>query len=246
MNKRQLVQFLFCSANAAFCIQLANAQPAGLLYDPEPPADSAYVRVIAVSAESAIDITVDAKPKITKLNSGDVSEYMVVPAGKRVIALHATSKSAPSAPSAPLVSHTIDIVPGKALTVAFLSTKAGSTPTVFEDKANTNKLKSLVAAYHLDGKAGPLNLTTLDGNTKVFTNLGFGSSQSIQVNPISVELVAAKNGEAASAVASSHAKLSMAAGANYSVFLLPNEKGNEKGSVIARAVQNKTERYIGK
>jgi alginate O-acetyltransferase complex protein AlgF len=231
MNKRQLVQFLFCFANAAFCTQLANAQPAGLLYDPEPPADSAYVRVIAVSAESALDITVDARPKITKLNSGDVSEYMVVPAGKRVIALHASSKSAPSTT---LVSHTIDIVPGKALTVAFLSTKAGSTPTVFEDKANTNKLKSLVAAYHLDGKAGPLNLTTLDG------------SQSIQVNPISVELVAAKNGEAASAVASSHAKLSMAAGANYSVFLLPNEKGNEKGSVIARAVQNKTERYIGK
>jgi alginate O-acetyltransferase complex protein AlgF len=240
MNKRQLVQFLFFAANAAFCTQLANAQPAGLLYDPEPPADSAYVRVISVSTESALDVTVDAKPKITKLNSGDVSEYMVVPAGKRVIALHATSKSAA------LVSHTIDIVPGKALTVAFLSTKAGTTPTVFEDKANTNKLKSLVAAYHLDGKAGPLNLTTLDGSTKVFTNLGFGSSQSIQVNPISVELVAAKSGEAASAVASSHAKLSMAAGANYSVFLLPNEKGNEKGNVIARAVQNKTERYLGK
>jgi alginate O-acetyltransferase complex protein AlgF len=219
------------------CISVAvQAQPAGLLYDPEPPADSAYVRVLVVSNDSAIDVVIDGKPRVTKLNAGDVSDYMVLSAGKHTIALHNTSKTTPA------LSHTVEVVAGKAMTVAFASAKPGIAPTIFEDKANTNKLKSLVSAYHLDGKAGPLNLMTADGGTKVFSNLSYGGSNSIQVNPISVELVAAKVSDAAAAANSPHTKLSMAAGANYSVFLMPNDKGG----LTARAVQNKTERYTGK
>jgi alginate O-acetyltransferase complex protein AlgF len=237
-SKRRALQGIaaLCAAQCLISLGVVQAQPAGLLYDPEPPADSAYVRVLIVNNDSAIDVLVDGKPRITKLNAGDVSDYMVFSAGKHTISLHSGSKSAP------LLSHSLDVIPGKALTVAFMSTKAGVAPTVFEDKANTNKLKSLVAAYHLDGKAGPLNLLTADGNTKVFTNLAYGGSNSIQVNPISVELVAAKAGEASAVANAPRTKLSMAAGANYSVFLMPNDKG----SLIARAVQNKTERYVGK
>jgi alginate O-acetyltransferase complex protein AlgF len=136
----------------------------------------------------------------------------------------------------------LDVVPGKAMTIAFASLKADSKPSIFEDKANTNKLKSLVSAYHLDAKAGALNLQTADGSTKVFSNLVYGASNSIQVNPISVELVAAKPTDAPSAAGASKTKLSMAAGANYSVFLMPNEQG----LLTAKAVQNKTERYVSK
>jgi alginate O-acetyltransferase complex protein AlgF len=229
-----------CAAIPLLLPTLAQAQPAGLLYDPEPPADSAYVRVLVVSNDSAVDIVVDGKSRVAKLAAGDVSDYMVLTAGKHIIALHSTAKAAATS------SHTVDVVPGKAMTVAFMSTKSGIAPTIFEDKSNTNKLKSLVAAYHLDGKAGPLNLVTADGNTKVFTNLAYGVSNSIQVNPISVELVAAKVSDVAAAgggmASAPRTKLSMSAGANYSVFLLPNDKG----SLVARAVQNKTERYLGK
>jgi alginate O-acetyltransferase complex protein AlgF len=213
-----------------------QAQPAGLLYDPEPPADSAYVRVLIVSNDSALDVLIDGKPRVTKLNPGDVSDYMVLSAGKHTIALHNTTKATLAS------SHTLEVIPGKAMTVAFGSAKPGVTPTIFEDKANTNKLKSLVSAYHLDGKSGPLNLMTADGSTKVFSNLAYGGSNSIQVNPISVELVAAKTGDSTGAVNAPPTKLSMAAGANYSVFLMPNDKGG----LTARAVQNKTERYTGK
>jgi alginate O-acetyltransferase complex protein AlgF len=213
-----------------------NAQPAGQLYDPEPPADSAYVRILVVNHSSAVDLLVDGKIRTSKLAPGEVSDYIVLTGGKHSVALHPTGKAAA------LNAYTLDVVPGKALTVAFSSLKADTKPSIFEDKTNTNKLKSLVTAYHLDSKAGALNLQTADGSTKVFSNLVYGASNSIQVNPISVELVAAKAGDAQVSSGASKTKLSLAASANYSVFLMPNEQG----ILTAKAVQNKTERYSGK
>jgi alginate O-acetyltransferase complex protein AlgF len=242
VTSRRASLFAFASITAVVGSKLiayplnVNAQPAGLLYDPEPPADSAYVRVILVSNETAVDVVIDGKPKVSKLNAGEASDYMVLTAGKHTLAFHPVSKASAT------VSYTIDVVAGKAMTVAVLSAKAGVAPTIFEDKANTNKLKSLVSAYHLDSKAGPLNVVTADGGTKVFTNLAYGGSNSIQVNPISVELVAAKVSDSGVSSTAPKTKLAMAAGANYSVFLMPDDKG----VLIAKAVQNKTERYTGK
>jgi alginate O-acetyltransferase complex protein AlgF len=214
----------------------SNAQPAGQLYDPEPPADSAYVRVLIVNSDAPIDVVVDGRPRSQKLNAGEVGDYMVLTAGKHVIALQ------PSGKTAVATSYNLEVVKGKAMTLAFTSLKAGAAPTIFEDKANTNKLKSLVAAYHLDSKAGALDVLTADGSTKVFTNLAFGASSSIQVNPISVELIASKSGETSSQTLPPKTMLSMAQGATYSVFLMPNSQGK----LTARTAQNKTERYTGK
>ena len=50
------------------------AQPAGLLYDPEPPVDSAYVRVLLASPEGVVDVLVDGRSRIRKLASGEASE----------------------------------------------------------------------------------------------------------------------------------------------------------------------------
>jgi alginate O-acetyltransferase complex protein AlgF len=214
----------------------ALAQPAGQLYDPEPPADSAYVRVLVVNADAPVDVLVDGRPRSQKINAGEIGDYMVLGAGKHVISVQLSGKTNT------LASHTLEVVKGKAMTLAFTSLKPGATPTVFEDKANTNKLKSVVAAYHLDSKAGALDVLTADGNTKVFTNLAYGVSNSIQVNPISVELIASKTGEKSSQTSPPKTTLSMAQGATYSVFLMPNHQGN----LIAKTAMNKTERYVGK
>jgi alginate O-acetyltransferase complex protein AlgF len=216
--------------------QQVNAQPAGQLYDPEPPADSAYVRLLVVNSDAAMDVLVDGRQRGQKLSAGEVGDYMVLSAGKHLIALQASGKSTPS------ISYALEVVKGKAMTLAFTSLKTGASPTIFEDKANTNKLKSLVAAYHLDSKAGALDVLTADGNTKVFSNLAFGGSNAIQVNPISVELIASKSGETSSQTLPPKTMLSMAQGATYSVFLMPNGQGQ----LIARTAQNKTERYTGK
>jgi alginate O-acetyltransferase complex protein AlgF len=221
--------------SAAIC-PLAFAQPAGQLYDPEPPADSAYIRVLVINSDVPIDVVVDGKPRGMKLAAGEVGDYMALTAGKHLIGL------APAGKISAGTSYSLEVVKGKAMTLAFSATKPGTAPTIFEDKANTNKLKAMVAAYHLDSKAGALDLLTADGSTKVFSNLAFGASNSIQVNPITVELIATKAGESNSQPNPQKTSLSMTQGATYSIFLMPNTAGK----LTARSIQNKTERYTGK
>jgi alginate O-acetyltransferase complex protein AlgF len=236
--RRSFIQGLFAASAfsaAALCsVGIVHAQPAGQLYDPEPPLDSAYVRIVVLNQESAAEISVDGRVRIAKLGAADVSDYLVLPAGKRSIVVKSLDKVGSK------LTHILDVTAGKALTVAFTVGGSETAPKLFEDKANTNKLKSLVAAYNLDPKAGAITVSTADGATKVFSNLAFGTSNSIQVNPVAIELVAAKAGAAPST--GSKFGLTMTAGANYSVFLIPNAQG----SLTARAVQNKTERYVSK
>ena len=221
-------------ASLLLCLSVvARAQPAGLLYDPEPPLDSAYVRVILASRDGAVDVMVDGRMRIQKLAAGEASEYIVLSAGKRTISVHPTGKSVAH------LSTSLDVVRGRAMTVAFTALRADVAPVVFEDKANSNKLKALLAVYHLDSKAGPLDVLTADGNTKVFSNVAYGASSSIQVNPISIALMATKAGDKVSKASTS---LAMTQGGTYSIFLLPGEGGK----TVARALQNKIERYTGK
>lgn len=225
----------FLMAVLLLCLNLAaNAQSTGVLYDPEPPADSAYVRVIVTSRESSVDVMVDGHPRIRKLGGAEASDYMVLAAGKHTIALH------PAGKATAYLSTTIDVVRGRAMTLAFTALQANTVPVIFEDKANSNKLKALLVVYHLDAKAGPLDLLTADGNTKVFSSLAFGASNNaIQVNPIAIELVAAKAGDKTPKARTS---LTMTQGGTYSVLLLPGEGG----TLLTRTTQNKIERYTGK
>ena len=216
-----------------FLNSFVMAQPAGLLYDPEPPVDSAYVRVVLASREGAVDVMVDGRSRIQKLASGEASEYMVLVAGKHTIALHAAGK-----PTA-YFSTAFDVVRGRAMTLAFTTLRADAVPVVFEDKANSNKLKALLAVYNLDAKAGVVDVLTVDGNTKVFSGVAYGTSASIAVNPISIDLIAVKTGDK---VPQARASLAMNQGGTYSVLLLPGDGGK----LVARAVQNKIERYTGK
>ena len=210
----------------------ALAQPAGLLYDPEPPADSAYVRAIHAGRDGDIDVLVDGRLRVRKLAAGEASDYMVLSAGKHTVAVHPASKSGAS------FTTTLDVVRGRAMTVAFTSLKADAAPVIFEDKANSNKLKALLAVYHLDPKVGSLDVLTTDGVVKVFTGLAYGSPASIQVNPISIDLIAAKSGDK---VPLTKTSLVMNQGGTYSVLLLPGVGGK----LVSRAVQNKIERFTG-
>lgn len=217
----------------ALSATVAGAQPAGLLYDPEPPVDSAYVRVINAAAAGTVDVRIDGRSRIQKLGAGEASEYMVMTAGKHAIALHAPGKQ-----EAQLTTN-LDVVKGRATTVAFLTLKGDHEPIVFEDKANTNKLKALLSVYHLAAKVGPLDVLSIDGKTKAFSNITFGTSAAIPVNPISIELIATKLGETTPQATTS---IAMSQGGTYSVLLLTGDSGK----MVARSVQNKIERYTGK
>src|SRR5262249_3550661 len=134
----------------------SEAQVAGLLYDPEPPASSAYVRVINAAGDAPIDVSVDGRRRIAHLGSGEASDYLVLPAGKRNLAVGTAGKSEAA-------NTALDVVAGRAMTVAV---RAGAAPWIFDDKANTNKLKAMLAVYNLDTSPSTVDVLTADGAAK--------------------------------------------------------------------------------
>lgn len=218
---------VFCSMTCAM------AQPTGLLYDPEPPADSAYVRVLMAADLGKSMVLVDGKARGVALGINQVSDYMVLPAGHHQIELVAEGKKANS------LKTLLEVVRGRAMTVAFVSSQPAVAPILFEDKTSSNKLKAMLSVYQLARKGTMVDVLTGDGATKVFSALGYGTSGGLQVNPIGVELIATKSGEKSPLA---KASVTMTQGAAYSVFLLPAKDGNTTSVVV----QNKIERYTGK
>lgn len=206
-----------------------NAQTAGRLYDPEPPVDSAYVRVVLAGDLGKMAVSVDGKVRIPSVASNQVSDYMVLKAGKHQLDLNASTKS-------PLkLSMSLDVIPGRAMTVVFTPTMP---PTVIEDKTGSNKLKAMLSVYQFASNQKPLDVFTSDGKTQVFANLAYGKSAAIAVNPIAVELMIQASGDP---ISLGKAAVSMAQGNSYSIILLPEKNGKTKSVVI----QNKVERYTG-
>ena len=68
---------------------MASAQQTGLLYDPEPPANSAYVRLLVAADGPAMTLTVDGKPRGAALAAGEPGEYLVLSAGTHNLKLTA-------------------------------------------------------------------------------------------------------------------------------------------------------------
>lgn len=207
----------------------AQAQPTGLLYDPEPPVDSGYVRVMMATDTPKVSVVVDNKVRVSSLEKNQVSDYMVMGAGMHQIAMVAAKKTVASVP--------LDVARGSAVTVVFTSPDVA--PQIFVDKTSNNRLKAMLSVYQLASKNETLDILTSDGTTKVFSSLAYGKLGAMQVNPISVALIATMSGAKTPLASTS---LTMTQGGAYSVFLLPAK--NDK--IAAIQVQNKIERYTGK
>ena len=211
--------------------RLAWAQTAPGLYDPEPPANSAYVRIIHAANESPIDVLIDGKARIKQLATTQASDYLVLPAGQHSITLHLAGK--------PRLEFKLDCLSMHAYSLAFTSLKADDKPIIFEDKTIANKLKATLTVYHLQPGQGPLDISTADGKLTVFSAVASGTQAVRAVNPITVDLIATQSG---SRQALAQAKMILSQGGSYSLLLIPNKQGN----LQAHASQNKIERYTGK
>lgn len=207
----------------------AVAQGTGLLYDPQPPADSAYVRVIALG-NAPVDVVLNGSRRIKAMSAGEPSDYLVLPAGSHHFELRGSGSAVRQA--------TVAVQAGRALTIAFVSPQSDAAPLLFEDRPNTNKLKALVAVYHLHAKSGALDLLAGDGSTRVFSAVNYGASNALSVNPITVDLFAAAAGEKSRISSTS---LTMSPGGTYSLFLVPNDKN----ALELRGRVNRVERYTG-
>jgi alginate O-acetyltransferase complex protein AlgF len=213
------------AASSALAILSASAQSTGLLYDPDPPPDSAYVRVINVTGGATLEVLVDGRARIAALGSAQASDYLVLPAGQRVLEIRSGGKESARV--------ALDVPAGRAMSVAFPT--AHARPWIFEDKANTNKLKAVLGVYNLAPDVAVVDVVTADGAAKVATGLRAGASSALPVNPINIELMATAPGASA---ALARAAVSMVPGGTYTWMLFKGKAGLE-----ARAFQNKVERY---
>ncbi|WP_407569894.1 alginate O-acetyltransferase AlgF [Deinococcus altitudinis] len=143
---------------------LAAAQTAGL-YDPAPPANSAFVRVLNAPTATVGD-------KVVTADKGAASTYVVIPQGD------VTAKVGG-------VSSKLKVEAGKFYSVV----SSGTTLTLLTDQAADNKAKALLTIYNLS-KSGSIDLKTADGKTAVVGGVKPGTSGSRAVNGITVDLAA--------------------------------------------------------
>lgn len=227
-SKRAFVK-LMCSAAFLLHSGMALTQSEHLLYTPEPPANSAYLRAINTAGEGAVDVFLDGKLRRPKLASGAFSDYFVIPAGRHTVALH------PAGALRARASTVLELDAGQAVTLAFMG---NTEPLVFEDKANSNMRKASLTLYHLDLGLGPIDVWTADGKAKVFGNIMPGTSAQLMVNPVAVDLAATKSGDKSP---QAKTRVTMTHGGNYSLYLLPGRGGR----VVAKTIQNTVEHYTG-
>jgi alginate O-acetyltransferase complex protein AlgF len=149
---------LFALATAAL------AQDTGL-YDPAPPANSAFVRVLNAPTASLADKTVTAEKNAA-------SSYVVIPQGEFTAKVGATSGK-------------LKVEAGKFYSVIV----TGTALKLLIDKAADNRAKALLTVYNLS-KVGSVDLKTADGKTSVISGIKPGESGNRAVNGITVDLAA--------------------------------------------------------
>jgi len=145
-------------------LSAAAAQDNGL-YDPAPPANSAFVRVLNAPAATLGGKSVTAA-------RGAASAYVVIPQGEFDAKLGATGGK-------------LKVEAGKFYSVV----ASGNKLVLLTDQAADNRAKAVLALYNLS-KSATVDLKTADGKTTVVKGVKSGESGSRAVNGITVDLAA--------------------------------------------------------
>ncbi len=197
------------------------------LYDPQPPANSAYVRVLAGNGPAQFDVWVDQKLRLSKVATASPSAYMVLPAGQHEVSLRWGSS---------VVKVAVKAESSRSLTVLAPTLATGSQPTVVEDKVNGNRLKAIVSAYNLT-QQHTVDVVTSDGRTQVFKALAPSHSAALVVNPVNLDYKVTDTNQPDTAL--TKARLSMATGGAYSIVI----STDSSGAVSTQAYPNEVEKY---
>lgn len=135
------------------------------LYDPAPPADSAFVRVLNAP-------TATLGGKSVAAEKGAASAYVVIPQGDLTAKLGTTSGK-------------LKVEAGNFYSVV----AQGSKLVLLKDEGADNRAKAVLTIYNLS-KTASVDLKTADGKTAVVTGVKPGMSGSRAVNGITVALAA--------------------------------------------------------
>jgi len=220
------------------------AQATGVLYEPEPPANAAYVRIVHLSPQEQIDVLVDGNIRQSGLRQGQFGDYMILNSGQHELQLRSRLSSKK------ITATRLEIRAAQVLTLGFGNLQTSLVPQIFEDKTGQNRMKANLTVYHLADKLGPVNISTADGKTSVFRALTPSGSQTLAANPIKVELLAcpaasqpAGTGNCSSPdTQQAKAALVLERGDNYSLLL----STDANSALQARVSKNTLESRAGK
>jgi hypothetical protein len=150
------------------------------LYDPEPPLNSSFLRLIQVGSNDTYEVLIDGIKKSQVLKAGSVSDYFVVSSGSHRIELKNQSNPKKD------IKASLTVLPGYFFTYAFINYTKNSKEILFKDLPNLNQLKSQLTSYNLTKSIDKFDLETTEGKISIFKGISQGSSKSITVNPIDI------------------------------------------------------------
>jgi alginate O-acetyltransferase complex protein AlgF len=197
---------------AAILFVLAAAAPAAAdegLYDPVPPPDSAFVRIVDAGS-AAVNGTIGGKPAASQASG--VSPYVVVPKGKQPVRIGD-------------VSDEIDAAAAKFYTIALVDGKL----VTFEDPSADTPGRAGIVFYNLsDAPAGSVYVPKL--KVAVVEGVAPAAAASKALKAVTLDKIEIKLGDAVVASFDSvalRARATMTAyvtgkGGTYSAYLLPS------------------------
>jgi alginate O-acetyltransferase complex protein AlgF len=154
-------------------IGIVAAEAAGdeALYDPAPPPDSAFVRVIDARGQGNLQVTVG--DEAIAVPATGVSPYVVIPQGEEDVALSTSTSK-------------VTLAAGKYYTIA-LFVGGATEPTLLEDEILANPAKSGIYVYNFSD-APSITLYAPKPKVAVVDNLKPGTSAFKSVNAVTVDL----------------------------------------------------------
>ncbi len=189
------------------------------LYAPAPPANAAFVRLVyAAPTAPAMEVSL-GEVRYGSLAYGEGTPYRIVLQGEYQL-------------SSELLKQNLQLIAGNFYTGVIAPTPTGLEVTLFQDKPVTNRAKAIITLYNVSALS-TAELMTADGATSVLSAVAAGESASVEVNPVTVDLVVFANQHAIAEAAS----FSLEPGRTYSVFVMGDEAAPKvavlKGETIA-------------
>jgi alginate O-acetyltransferase complex protein AlgF len=182
--KRYILTIAAC-CSAALLSGAASAQDEAL-YDPVPPPDSAYVRVIDAECEGSFEVGIGARS--IPVADGGISFFVPLPAGSYPV----------TSPGHPNVRGTVSVAPGKAYSIVV---RGRSAPvSLLEDTIEANPDKSAVYLYNLTPTDGA-ELFVPKAKVSIISSVASEKSGYRSVNAVTVDAEVRLGGKVVETVA---------------------------------------------
>jgi len=155
----------------------ASAEDEEGLYEPAPPPNAAFVRIL--HARPALDVVTArvGQMEYGSLRYTEASPYRVVLQGERQVVV------------SNFMNASLEVVAGSFYTVALIPDGDSGRLLIIADTANTSRARALVTLYNFT-TIPAVDLKTSDAVTTVLQQVAPNSSSSLIVNPITVTLAA--------------------------------------------------------